>query len=422
MKRAHILPLVLTLCLICALAFLSMTYARMVQAERALEAVYQSDLSEAGEQLSQLRLTLDKLQITQDAAARAELLGSAGALSRSVSSSMSGLPVEQETLYTILAGLEAIARNADDMRRSLLTSGTLTEGQRTAIQQALATCTLLSGQLSLAGQAMREAHQTLYRPGGGATLQLAALSAAPEVPVIGHRTPLGLTGTDVSQEQALTIAAHILEDRQVQRVAPSAGTSGALPAYGITVETSDLRLNLEITVQGGNLLWMMPETAAFDTLLDADTCRTSAAAFLEKLGYPAMEPTGWQQYGGLYVVSFVPLQDGVLLYPDLVHVQVRMDTGAVVGFEADSYLTNHVSRSFSLPTLTSDEAAAAVAPQAEVTNVRLALLRLNEEEVLCHQVTATAEGETYLVFLDVQKGTTIAVQKLVVDENGIQPA
>lgn len=422
MKRAHILPLVLTLCLICALAFLSMTYARMIQAERALEAIYQSDLSEAGEQLSQLRLTLDKLRVTQDTAARAELLSSAGSLSRGVLASMSGLPVEQETLYAILAELESIARDADDMRSSLLSSGSLTEAQTADLQQALAACTLLSGQLSLARTAMQASHQALYAPGGGATLQLTALSAAPEVPVIGHRTPLGLTGADVSQEQALTIAAHILEDQQVQRVASSAGTSGALPAYGITVETSDLRLNLEITVQGGHLLWMMPETASFDTVLDVPACHAAAAAFLAKLGYPAMESMGWQQYGGLYVVSFVPVQDGVLLYPDLVHVQVRMDTGAVVGFEADSYLTNHVSRSLPLPTLTSEEAAAAVAPQAEVTDTRLALLRLKEEEVLCHQVTTLSEGETYLVFLDAQSGKTVAIQKLVVDENGIQPA
>ena len=49
-------------------------------------------------------------------------------------------------------------------------------------------------------------------------------------------------------------------------------------------------------------------------------------------------------YDGLAVINFVALQDGVLLYPDLVKVQVRMDTGEIVGMEANNYLMNHTVR------------------------------------------------------------------------------
>ena len=40
-----------------------------------------------------------------------------------------------------------------------------------------------------------------------------------------------------------------------------------------------------------------------------------------------MEANHYQVYDGLAVINFVAVQDGVLLYPDLVKVQVRMDTG-----------------------------------------------------------------------------------------------
>ena len=68
------------------------------------------------------------------------------------------------------------------------------------------------------------------------------------------------------------------------------------------------------------------------------------------------------------------------------------------------------------------EAEALVAGEAQVEDVRLSLLRTGEQEVLCHQVTALSEGERYLVFLDAQSGRTVAVQKLIVNESGIQPA
>ena len=422
MKRAHILPFVLALSLICAIAFLSMTYARMTQAERTLEAIYQSELSDACEQLGQLRLALDKLPLTGDAAAQAQLLGEVSRLSCAVRDSLSALPAEPERMSAVLADISALSDQTQAMLAALTRSGSLTPEQLSTLRSALADCTLLSGQLALARQALAEGQQTLYVPGGAATLALEPLSGVQEVPVIGHRAPLGLSGESVTQEEAMTIAAQVVGEGRVQRVAASPGTSGGLPAHGVTVETPDLRLNLEITVQGGQLLWMMPETASFPASLDTETCRKTAAAFLDRLGYATMEQTAWQQYGGLYVASFVPVQDGVLLYPDLVHVQVRMDTGEAVGFEADGYLTWHRARSLPLPTLTSAEAEALVAGEAQVEDVRLSLLRAGEQEVLCHQVTALSEGERYLVFLDAQSGRTVAVQKLIVNESGIQPA
>ena len=51
----------------------------------------------------------------------------------------------------------------------------------------------------------------------------------------------------------------------------------------------------------------------------------------------------------------------MLLYPDLLTVQVRMDTLQVVGLEARSYWTNHVRRELSEPALSADEAAAGFA-------------------------------------------------------------
>ena len=42
--------------------------------------------------------------------------------------------------------------------------------------------------------------------------------------------------------------------------------------------------------------------------------------------------------------NFAAQQEGELPYPDLIKVQVRMDTGDVVGMEANNYWINHVTR------------------------------------------------------------------------------
>ena len=112
------------------------------------------------------------------------------------------------------------------------------------------------------------------------------------------------------------------------------------------------------------------------------------------------------------------MQQGVLLYPDLLTVQVRMDTLEVVGLEARAYWTNHVQRSLPEPALADVEAAALLSDQAEAQEHRLCLIPEGEGETLCWQFTVTRSGETYLVYLDAQDGREIAIRKLIPLENG----
>ena len=65
-------------------------------------------------------------------------------------------------------------------------------------------------------------------------------------------------------------------------------------------------------------------------------------------------------YGGMATLSYAAVQDGVLLYPDLVKVQLRLDTLAVVGLEARHYLSSHTRRNSLTPAVSRRQAEAAV--------------------------------------------------------------
>ena len=194
--------------------------------------------------------------------------------------------------------------------------------------------------------------------------------------------------------------------------------SGVLPAYGVTVQTPDVQLNMEITRQGGKVLWMMPETASFPMTQRPSACESAALTFLKKRGFGQAEAVHRQLYDGLCVISCAPVQEDVLLYPDLLTVQVRMDTLQVVGLEARSYWTNHVRRTLPEPALSADEAAALLSSQAKVQAHRLCLIPEERREALCWQFTVTRGGETYLIYLDAQDGREVAIRKVIPLENG----
>ena len=70
----------------------------------------------------------------------------------------------------------------------------------------------------------------------------------------------------------------------------------------------------------------------------------AARAFLAARGYGEMHESYFSRYDGILTVNFAAVQDDVVLYPDLVKVQVSLRDGAVIGLEAGGYLRNHVAR------------------------------------------------------------------------------
>ena len=202
----------------------------------------------------------------------------------------------------------------------------------------------------------------------------------------------------------------------------TAGTDtwGSIPCYGVTAQVDGEEIQLAVTRRGGKVLWMFPEHAAYKSTLTVEKCRENALAFLESRGYPDMESLYFQVYNGLAVMNFAPRQGTVLLYPDQVKMQLRMDTGAVVGFEARGYLTNHGARPGLTPRLTAEEAAENVSLRLEnVSAGRLCVIPRLTAERLCYEFSGVYQGEKYLVYVDAESGEQAELLKVVETDRGL---
>lgn len=407
----------LCMAVLCALAVPAALGSRLMEAERQLEIQREARLSTACEALDEMTLALEKITLTRDSQHQAALLAAILRGGWTARENLAAIPMDAGASAAALGLMDEITAQAENLLPALA-GGALSAEALSALSTQQAACARMCAQASLA----RAAHGA---EGSFTALSHLAQTALPnlaQVPVLAPDTPLGLPEGDVTQEEALALAGRAVGENRVQSLTPAPGASGVLPAHGVTVETPDLRLNVEITRQGGKLLWIMPETASFTPIYTRTQCQAAASAFLQQNGFPNMEEVAWQAYDGLYVSTLVPLQAGVLLYPDLVHMQVRMDTGEVVGFEAARYWTHHVPRELPQPALSEKDVASLVADSAALESVRLCLLPENGRETLCYEARLSYQNETYLVYLDAQSGRQITLRKLIADENGAQPA
>lgn len=375
---------------------------RIARLESTVAEMHRSALRQSTEELDALALYMEKALLTADAARAVTLLHHISQSASAVQQSLARVDAPENALLSAQVFAHGLAERAARLLPQMLHQEQLSADDRLWLQQQLSLCSQLASQLAFASDPADLAHLHL------------------DVPMPAQaQQPRGLPQGMITQEEALAIARSFVGEARVRSVQAAPGTSGALAAFGVTVQTEDLQLNLEVTQQGGQVLWMMPETAAFSPVQSLEACLAAAEDCLSLHGFPPMEMVYHQAYDGLCVITLVPTQDGVLLYPDLLRVQVRMDTAQVVGLEAHSYWLNHTIRTLPAPVLTGDEASAPLRSHGEVTGCRLCVIPHEGSEVLCYECAITWQGESYLVYMDAQTGDEVDSLKYVPVENGM---
>ena len=406
---------------------------------RRLESSYTQRLMESQEHLQAISLKLSKSPLAADARLQVELLVGVSRQADGVVSGLSALPLSHAAMGDTIKFCNQLSDYA--LQQALLVASGQPLGEETLerLIKLRDQCTLLSGQLAVAQESMLKNSMQLagqegvfYAPVQLSDRPLEAVADKDhgmDYPAMIYDgafsdathfgPPKALGDREVSAEEALTIARDFVGAERVSKAESVGETAGLLAGYSITLTLKDgTVLNAEITRQGGKMLWLMPEHAAFVQKLSVEDCAARAAAFLESRGYGEIAQNHIRVYDGLCVINFVAVQDGVLLYPDLVKIQLRMDTGEVVGLEANNYLMNHTRRDNLMPVYSKMQALQQVSTHLGAADARLCLIPHLGEERLCYEVSGEHEDNEYRVYVDALTGEEVEILMMMQDAEG----
>ena len=382
---------------------------RTAAAELALTEGTLSAVAEAAAGLEDMTLALEKLLVTTSPRQMATQLSAIVLSAERAQASLSALPDAQGQRAAVLAYLSRLSHLCRTALADLAEGSALSDEDRADLADMLTGLQLLHAELGIAQSEVLLGEDVSALPASQITaapsaMELAAYKALPS--------------GEIGSGEAMQIAKEFVGVERVISVAHAPDTSGALPAYGVTIQTADVQLNVEVTRRGGKILLMSPETAAFEMRKTPEECGAAALDFLRSRGFAEMEVTWYQVYDGLCVLTCVYVQNGVLVWPDRVLVQVRMDTGEVVGLEARSYWKNHLPRKLQSPLLTQEEASAALSAGVTVDSVRQCLLPVSGQERLCWQFTVKAGDDAYISYIDAMTGEEVLLEKVMQLEFG----
>lgn len=219
-----------------------------------------------------------------------------------------------------------------------------------------------------------------------------------------RQKPIPFAGEkEITWEEAARIARQFLGAADGD-VRPGADILGPVPCHGVTLIRPGITLDAAVSKAGGKVMWISCSRGDFASLLSPETCEENARRFLQAQGFENMEVTAFQVYQGVIVFSFAPRQGQVLLYPDLVKIQLRMDTGEVIGLEATAYWQNHSPRGLMQPALSAQEAAAHINSRLERQAHQLCLIPLDDQEILCWEFDCAYQDMEFLVYINAQNG------------------
>ena len=423
LNRAAQLAVIFGVLLCLSLGVNAVQSVRAKKLETRLSMERQRDLTDVARAMADIEVNLQKLLIASGASQSAQLLGETALLAQHVQSGISRLPMGMETASQAIKFAGQMGDYVMTLAKQVSGGSMLTQTDETQIEELLAACQGLNAHLE--GMPFYDEHAA-DEDGEGVWPKendetgIGYPSLIYDGPFSDGRTggtPKGLTGERITREQARKAAARYAGVDE-QRVTDAADSGGAFVAFGFMAQTDEGNISVQVTGQGGHLLWMVPEAAQYEVRLNTEDCLLAAQAYLDKMGYGPMQRCFVQEYDGMVVANFAAEQDGVLLYPDQVKLQISMETGNGVGAECSQYLMNHETRKELTPGISMEEAQLSISQRLDVQGIRLCVIPRDAGERLCWEFKGTFCGQTYYVYVDAHSGEAIEILRLEQTQDG----
>lgn len=442
-SRAFILPIVLTVALLGALAWGILQSRKALSYERYLSGLYTKSYDELVVNMGALETNFSKMMVAASPRQYTLLLSDIWHTTGQSTSVLGQIP----TSYGDYSELNRFLVQAGDYSRQLTKQVTrglpLTEQDMQQIASMQGCAAKLTQQLRAAQDGELPEFVALaaagdYYGGEQANTTLSFSESEPEdkYPALIYDGPFSdsteqtepkaLSSETFDENSAMARAKEFLGSELSGELSRIEDENGRIPAYGYSGKTKDnLELTIFMTKQGGKCLWMSlnPAQPLKDVPPpDAQTMKKlseSGTAYLQAKGFGKCEATYAQYYNGYVVINFAALQDGVLLYNDLIKVWIDQNSYRITGIETRGYLFCHVTRNIPKAEITPEEAQMEISESLEVKSVKLAVIPLNpQDERLCYEFKCNFGGDEYIIYVNAVSGMEEQIFKIINSEDG----
>lgn len=211
----------------------------------------------------------------------------------------------------------------------------------------------------------------------------------------------------VSQSKALKIACEFL-DVPISQLKFTDEQQGKIESYRFLGKNADIA----VSKMGGHIVYMRKSRQVDNTKISYKQAISSAKKFLEERSLNNFSESYYFIDEGVCVINFAFVDGETICYTDLIKVGVAMDTGEIMLYESQGYISNHKDRAFLTVEHTAEEASQKVSEYLKILKTSIALIPTQKgREERCYEFSCI-DGETeVLVYVNV---STLEVEELFI--------
>lgn len=271
-------------------------------------------------------------------------------------------------------------------------------------------------------------------------------------------TPLGLGNDEVDEKTAQAKIYEYVPSADIKEIKSDGLIEGTIPVYNFDILLKDgSTVYIDVTKQGGKVLWFMNDRSInVSTLtnnennnksesesksennseykneqnnennssnlgmLTVEEAKQKAKEFLNNHGFENMQDTYYTNENSMATINFAYVQDDVVCYTDLVKVKVALDTGNIMGMEAQSYYSSHRIRTIESPQITIDEAREKINKNIEITSEGKAIIPTDwRTEIPAYEFKGKVDDNEFIVYINTQTGKEEKIFMIIDTPNGI---
>lgn len=387
-------------------------------------AFYQRALYEACEEMSRMQIALKKLTVTKSKAMETEYLSKISAYASSVQNSLSVLPVGVNEITDAMKFVSQTGDFALSMLKKLSRGGTITEEDRKIILTLTETSTEMCLTLGRISENFSDGKDVFYEDANAVREDFQNLTNPKnEYPTLLYDGPFsdslldqrmkGLGENTVSMDKARKILADFIEIDE-NEIHFSQETGGEEKTF--VFEIAKNRQEAAVTQRGGKILYILSEKMGREEKFSEEECIRISREFLLKKGFGQTESSYFRKYEGVITINLAPVENGVILYPDLIKVEVDMQTGEIIGFESTNYYMNHVKRDLTVNSefIGYDGGF----ENMDVVSVKHALIPADGTEKMAVEIHVKNGMNEYLIYRDTETNDEIMLYEVVHTSGG----
>ena len=413
----------------------AITDSKAMEYKSDLENVYQSNFYSLLDNVNNLETKMTKILNSSSSAYQRKTLLEVSKNASEAEIAVASLPFSQSDIDETVKMVNQISGYTSTLAETLANGGSLTQDDMATLEDIEQSVMSLKTQLNEFANKIRDnysiidASMDIDTNSNAFSRSLASLKDNDvEYPTMIYDGPFsdsvvnskvkGLSGEKVTKSEAKENVAKFF--KTAATIESSGETKGRFETYNFTVKNADDEmLFVQVTKIGGHILTISGAGQNGKGSIDMEEAKNIALDFATQNGIENASVVWSDSIGSDVYLNIAPQSQNIVLYPDLVKVKVNMASGTIVGYDATSYFTNHVDRVLDKGSLSFAQAQEKLPKKFKLISSRYALTPLDyNREVVCIELQAHDEGNTYYFYYNVENGIMENVLKVIETDNG----